>query len=79
MSNGYFRLAKVDTSDGPLYIDQCWGGYAKDDGRSYCVGLDVSDGHAELYLSQDQVRALAAQIAEHFGGDLIARPDRDAA
>ena len=71
MSNGYFRLARIDTAKGVLCIDECWGNLAHED-RAYRVSIvgENTKLAGELLFSRDQVQALAAQLAEYFAAPI---------
>jgi hypothetical protein len=48
MSNGYYRLARVETNDGNICIDQGWGGYA-----DFSVSIQTTGGTDRLLASQE--------------------------
>lgn len=56
MSNGYHRLARIETDDGMIYIDQGWGSYAE---------FSVSINESTIALTREQYGELLRQMNEY--------------
>lgn len=66
MSNGYYRLARVETDHGIICIDQGWGAYA-----DFAVsitptgGTDLAARTREIDLTREQYGELLRQMNEY--------------
>jgi len=53
MSSGYYRLARVETNDGTICIDEGWGAYSD---------VTVNVGATEIALTREQYTELLRQM-----------------
>lgn len=69
MSNGYYRVARIETPEDTLVVDEVWGNYrtrytqrTEDEAESYNLSLN-GEG---INLSRTQLEELAHHITEHL-------------